>query len=119
MTFTYTPGSPTDITRVRFHSGDTVEAAAFHSDEEIDFMIDEAGSWQAATILAIESILLKFASEPDLKADWLTVTLKRSQEGYEALLTQKRQRFGIAARSGRSIATYRSDSLQTEAPEDW
>ena len=35
MTFTYTPSSVTDVTRVRFHIGDTVEATAIFSDEEI------------------------------------------------------------------------------------
>lgn len=119
MTFTYTPATPDDITRVRFHTGDTVEAAAFHSDEEIEFMISEAVTWKPAVIMALESIILKFATEPDLKADWLSVTLGRSQAGYEEMYKKKLADFGIGRRTGRAVATYRSDSLQTEAPEDW
>lgn len=117
MTFTYTPASADDITRVRFHSSDTVEEAAFNSDEEIQFAISEYGTWQQATIVCLVKIIGKLSSEPDMKADWLTINLGRSVDGYEKLLMEKRREFGLPAEVAGTVATYRSDSLQTEAPD--
>jgi hypothetical protein len=117
VTFTYTPSTPTDATRVRFHIGDTVEAAAMFTDEEIAFVISEESTWQAAVIACLLGQIAKLSAQPDLKADWLTVSLGRSVEGFKTLLAEKRAKFGIAARTGSTVATYRSDSLQTEAPE--
>ena len=118
MTFSYTPAAATDTTRVRFHLRDTDEASAIFSDEEISFAITEETTWQAAVILLIETIIAKLSHEPDMTADWLTISWRRSTEAWQMLLAEKRARFGIAARTGRAKATYRSDSLQTEAP-DW
>lgn len=118
MTFTYTPAAATDITRVRFHVGDTVEDAAIFSDEEIQFVIDEESTWQKAVIECLTTIIAKLSAEPDMKADWLSVSLGRSVKGYQSLLTAKRRKFGLPAVTGGTVATYRSDSLQTEAP-DW
>lgn len=118
MTFTYDLVTPNDITRVRFHVGDTAEEAAMFSDEEIEFVIDEEGTWQAAVIGCLTTIIAKLSMEPDLKADWLAVSLGRSVKGFQSLLTEKRRKFNLPAVTGGTVATYRSDSLQTEAP-DW
>lgn len=119
MTFTYTPEAATDKTRVRWHTGDRVEAVAWNSDEEIQFAIDEEGGWQAAVIVILQNMIVEIAREPDMRADWLQLNWGGSIAALKAALAEKRQKFGIAARTGRSVATYRSDSLQTEAPEDW
>lgn len=118
MTFTYTPDSANDITRVRFHTGDTVEDVAIFSDEEITFVITEEGTYQRAVIECLTTIIAKLSMEPDLKADWLSVSLGRSVAGFTALLAEKRKKFGLPAEVAGTVATYRSDSLQTEAP-DW
>lgn len=119
MTFTYTPSAtPTDLTRVRWHIGDTVEAAAIFNDAEIEMAIAEAGGWQQAVIYCIQTIVAMMSAQPDFKADWLSVELGRSLEGYKALLSEKRRLFSIAALSAEAKPVYRSDSLQTSAP-DW
>lgn len=118
MTFTYTPASPDDTTRVRYHIGDTVEASAIFTDEEIDFVISEEGSYQKAVVSLIQAVIAKIGHEPDFTADWLQVDWRRSVDAWRDLLAEKRSKFGIAARSARSVATYRSDSNQPEAP-DW
>ena len=118
MTFTYTPAAATDSTRVRFHTGDTVEAEAYLSDEEITFLLAEESSWQRATISAIKFIIAKL-SKPNFKADWLQVDHASARKGFESLLQQKRQEFGIAAVTTRSQATYRPDSGMDEVPEAW
>lgn len=119
MTFTYTPSAPTDITRVRFHIGDTVEAAAIFSDEEITFAISEGGSYQQAVIILLQSLIARLSAEPDFSADWLKVDAGRSVVGYRLLLAEKRRQFGIGAVRGAAKAVYRSDSGQTEAPDEW
>ena len=119
MTFTYTPNSPNDITRVRFHIGDTVESSAMYSDEEITFGIAEGGSYQQAVIILLQNLIARLSAEPDFTADWLRVDNRRSVEGYRVLLQEKRRQFGISAVRARGKAVYRSDSGQTEAPEEW
>lgn len=118
MTFTYTPASPDDVTRVRYHLQDTTEASAIFTDEEISFVISEEGSWQAAVVSLIQSLIARLAHEPDGSADWLSINWRRSADSWRALLNEKRREFGLSRRTGSSKATYRSDSGQTEAP-DW
>lgn len=119
MTFTYTPSSVNDTTRVRFHIGDTVEASAIFSDEEITMMISEEGTWQKAAIACVDGIIAQLSSDPDFKADWLTVSPSKAIPGYERLRTRLQRKFGISSRiTATSKPVYRSDSLQDEAP-DW
>lgn len=119
MTFTYTPESPDDITRVRFHIGDTDSEAAIFTDEELSFIISEAGSWQAAVVSCIKSVIARVSKEPDFKADWLQVDSSRALAGWTSLLAEKRQEFGIPAVSSSGKAVYRSDSLQEGPPDGW
>lgn len=115
MTFTYNLVTPNDITRVRAAIGDTVEASAMFSDEEIAFYIAENAGWQAATIALVQTLIAKVASTPDFKADWLEVDASKALAGYEALLSELRRRFGMSqAPSVRvtAVQTYRRDSLQ-------
>lgn len=120
MTFTYTPATPTDITRVRFHLADTVEATAIFSDEEINFAIAEAGTWQGAVIACIRSIMASLAGEPDMTADWLKIDWRRSADNWRVLLNEKAQQFGIgkARASSGGHHAYRPDGLMKEEP-DW
>lgn len=118
MTFTYTPSAPDDTTRVRFHTGQIVEAEAFVTDEDIAFALSEGGSWQRAVIMTLKLIIARL-SQPDFTADWLKVSNAEARKGYQAILTEKRQEFGVPAISGRGQAVYRGDSLQTDVPEPW
>ncbi len=119
MTFTYSPSAtPTDLTRVRFHTTQTVSAESLLTDEEIAMLIAEEGSWQAAVIAGLKFIIGKF-SQPNFRADWLQVDNKSAREGFEKLLAEKRRELGIPAVSGGSQAVYRADSLQEEAPDSW
>lgn len=117
MTFTYTPSTPSDITRVRFHIADTDATAYRYSDEEITMLISETGTWQKTVIACIEGMIADIASNPDFKADWLQVDSSKSLAGLQALLQQKRRSLGINAVVGRTVNTYRADSLSTESPD--
>jgi hypothetical protein len=118
MSFSYTPAAVNDLTRVRFHTGDTVETESWLSDEEINMLLAEEGTWQKATIAALKFIISKL-SKPDFQADWLRVSNASAREGFVRLLNEKRAEFGIPAISSAAKPVYRSDSLQTEPPDSW
>jgi len=81
VTFTYTPSStPSDLTRVRFHTGQTVEAESFLTDEDISMILAEEGTWQKAVIASIKFIMARL-SQPNFKADWLQVDNKAARVG--------------------------------------
>jgi hypothetical protein len=117
MTFTYDLVTPGDLTRVRYHIGDTEEATAIFSDEEINFVLDEETTYQAAVISCINAIIGKLSHEPDMQADWLKIDWRRSAESWMKLLAEKKSQFGLGARaaSGGQHA-WRPDTLMDEAP---
>lgn len=120
MTFTYTPSTPTDITRVRFQVGDTdnTNGAAMLSDEEITFQISETGTWKTATIACINSILARLALEGDFTiVGGVTVNKANAIKAYTDLLTRKRQELGVSLLVGQATFIYRPDNTNTtEAP---
>lgn len=120
MTFSYDLGAPDDVTRVRFHLGDREEETAIFSDEEINFAINESGSWQAAVIACIRAVIGILATEPDMQADWLRIDWRRSAENWRQLLNEKTQQFGIgkARSSSGGRHAHRIDGLQKSEP-DW
>lgn len=120
MTFTYSPSAtPDDVTRVRFHTADTIEDEAFFTDEEIEMAIAENSTWQTAVIACLQYMQTRIISEPDVTADWFTV--RRRNVDWNALIAAKRRELGVTL--GQITATaspmYRSDSFQDEPPEDW
>lgn len=119
MTFTYdlTNGF-TNLTRVRFNVGDVDASRAIWQDEVINAVITDAGSWQKAVILLIQSVIAMLSSNPDFHADWLTVSYDKAIASWTALLNLKSRELGVP--SGQIVATavyiYRPDSFQTSEP---
>lgn len=109
MTFTYTPAAADDVTRCRFHIGDTDEAAAIFSDEEIQFAIDEAGGWRPAVIWLIQNIIAQISATGSFTADWLKIDAKQAIDGYQALILQKRRELGVKAVRSSAKGVSRSD----------
>ncbi|MBZ0294502.1 MAG: hypothetical protein K8L99_18200 [Anaerolineae bacterium] len=120
MTFTYTVSStPTDLTKIRFYTGDTVEDAAIHTDEEIAMILALEGTVQKAVIALLRSIITRLATEPDLTADWLRIDWRRSSDNWKMMLAERKREFGLGARaSSGGQHAYRADSFQNESP-DW
>lgn len=120
MTFNYTVSdTPTDLTKVRFFTGDTVAEAAIHTDEEINMMLalnsDDVGE---TCVMAIESIMSRLAHEPDMTADWLKVDWRRSVEQWERLLARVKQRFSLGpTHQSQATHAWRADSRQTAEPD--
>lgn len=111
-------GGFTDMTRVRFHTGDTDVSAPMFEDAEINAVITEAGTWKLAVIALLESLIARLASTPNFTADWLRVDNASAIKAFEALIVRKRREFGIKAITSGITYQYRPDSGQSEAP-DW
>jgi hypothetical protein len=122
MTFTYDLVTPTNLTRVRYHIGDTESTTAIFSDEEINFVLAEEAaetSVVGATVVSlINTAIAKLNHEPDMQADWLKVDWRRSAENWLRLLSEKKTKFGLSPRgSSGGQHAWRPDTLQTEAPD--
>jgi hypothetical protein len=119
MAFTYTPATPTDLTRVRFHLSDTVEASAIFTDDEINFCISEATSWQGAVIMCIKNIIARMSANPNFTADWLRVDYKDGIAGWQRLLTIKSAEFGYSTGTSpitvTAVRARRSDVVDGDA----
>ena len=115
MTFTYTPSAtPSDTTLVRYHIQDTDSTAAIFSDEEIEMVLATEGSVGKAVISLINATIAKLSREPDMTADWLTISWRRSSDAWMKLLSEKKVHFGVGgwSVSTTTVQPYRSDSLQ-------
>lgn len=119
MTFTYTiSATPTDLTKVRYYTGDTDSTAAIWQDDEINMVIALEGSVGGAVVSLIKSILRKLAAEPDMKADWLSVDWRSSRETWLTMLGKAEQDFGLGWQdSSGGQHSYRPDTLLKEPPD--
>jgi hypothetical protein len=114
MTFTYDITLSTDLSQVRFNIGDTNEKGAYLADETINALLTSEGSVGGAVVASIRYILTQL-STPNFKQDWLSVDYEKARQGYEKMLKDKSQEFGISL--GASVSStiaqpYRSDSYQ-------
>jgi hypothetical protein len=115
MTFTYEPSTtPSDLLVVRYHIADTEEDYAMFSDEEIQMVLAlEGGSVNKAVINLINGTIARLAQEPDMTADWLTISWRRSADAWKSLLAEKKKAFGLGfSLSTTQVDPYRKDSLQ-------
>ena len=121
MTFTYDPGTPTDITRVRARVGDIKArtndpTTGIRSDEEIQMWLDDEGSVGGACIAWVQSVLLELDQEPDSTEDWLEMKWESARESYKNMLAELKKTFGVSDRSQTvsTVKLWRSDTNQTD-----
>lgn len=114
MAFTYNPALSTNVSLVRFHIGDTNESGAFLADETINYLVTTYSVGEAV-VRSIQYIITQL-SQPDFKLDWLSISNKEARAGYEKLLKEKAQEFGIRLSKLTPTSTisqpYRADSYQ-------
>ena len=115
MTFTFATDLSTDLALVRFHIGDTNSDGAYLADETINALVTSEGSVGGAVIACIKYIITQLSS-PNYHLDWLTVSNHEARQGFEKLLKDKAQEFGINL-SGVTATSmiklpYRRDSYQ-------
>ncbi len=113
-TFTFDNTLSTDLSLVRFHTGDTEEEGAYLFDETISGLLTIHGDVGGAVIAAIRYIITQLSS-PDFKKDWLSVSHKEARAGFETMLKMKAQELGVSlgATASSSISSaFRADSDQ-------
>ena len=114
MTYSYDINLANDEDLVRFHIGDTNTNGNYLEDETITAQLTITGSVGGATIACLKYIITQLAS-PDFKQDWMSVSNKEARAGFEMILKNKAQEFGISL--GASMTStikhpYRDDSDQ-------
>ena len=109
MTFSFGSDLTDDIDFVRFEIGDTTEGQNFLSDELITSLVATTGSTETAVIKGLKYIITQL-SKPDFKADWLSVSNAEARKGYQAMLTEKKQEYGLGGITAGVTYTYRVDS---------
>jgi len=117
MTFTFATNLSTDLALVRFHIGDTNSAGAYLADETITALVTSEGSVGGAVVACIKYIITQL-SQPDFRLDWMSVSNAEARKGFQELLKQKAQEFGVTL-SGASAAStislpHRADSEENE-----
>lgn len=118
MTYTFDASLSTDVAKVRFHIGDTAEAGAYLQDETINALVTSEGSVGGAVIACIKYIITQL-SQPNFKLDWLSVDSQTARAGYEKMLKDKAQEFGINLSGVVAASTislpHRADSHENES----
>lgn len=91
MTFTYAGDLGTSLDKVRFYIGDTTENAGVKpsdgnfTDEELNGLISNEGSWQAAVAAAAEVLAMLYATEVDIAVGPRRESLSQAAERYTAM----------------------------------
>ena len=115
MTFTFDNTLSTDLAKVRFHCGDTSSDGAYLADETINALVTSEGSVGGAVVACIKYIITQLSS-PNFRLDWLTVSNEQARQGFEKLLKDKAQEFGVSLSNVTATSTislpYRADSYQ-------
>jgi len=114
MSYTFDASLGTDVSLVRFHIGDNHVEGYFLEDVTIQYFVD-AGTVGSAVIACIKYIITQL-SVPNFKLDWMSVSNEEARKGYETMLKDKAQEFGVNLSGVRATSTislpYRADSLQ-------
>lgn len=93
MTFTYDISLTTDLALVRFEIGDTSEAGHYLEDETINHFLTSS-SFGQAVVSCLEYIVTQL-SVPNFRLDWMSVSNEQAHAGFENILKQERQKYGI------------------------
>ena len=121
MTVHYDVALGDDVSLVRFHCGDTdIENGHYLEDETIQYFVTSS-SVEQASLTCIRYIISQL-SKPDFKLDWLQVSREKARQGYEKLLDDKADEFGISTSVLRATSTIvlpmRADSYMEDADQD-
>ena len=117
MTVTFDATLSDDESIVRFHVGDTNIKGAYLQDETITALLTSEGSVGAASIACIRFIITQLSS-PDFKKDWLSVSNKEARMGFEQLMKDKANEFGITLARGISMSSSVSNVSRADSYQD-
>lgn len=120
-TYTYTGDLLTDLDRVRFNIGDTVEDAGpkpedgNFTDAEINGLVTIEGSWQRAVAAAFETLASLWARHTNFTAEGMSASQSDIAKQYAASAIEWRNRYGFSGTGGAgSIAVIRADGYSDD-----
>lgn len=115
MAFTYSGTAiDTDLARVRLEIGDTVEAEALFTDEELQVFLDRESGVLLAAAAACDTLVRRFARAYDFETDGQRFMRSQMHKGYMATSIELRQRAAGVV----SNATTRIDGYSDDLPYD-
>jgi len=121
VSFTYNGTLTTDMDKVRFHIGDTTNAAGpkpadvNFTDAELTGLVTLEGTWQRATAAAFENLAALWARHPSFNADGMSSSQSDIAAQYRASAKEWRDRFGTAGTTScGSSAVTRSDGYSDD-----
>ena len=107
MAWTYTAGSTSTRNRVRLEIGDTTEARALFSDEELDDIIVQETDVYPSAARACEMLATRFAREFDFSADGASFRKSSVASMYQAMARRLRARgHGVTVVVPRRVGGY-------------
>jgi len=112
MTYSFDASLTTDVDIVRFKIGDNHEDGHYLENETIQYYITN-GSVGSAVIACIKYIITQL-STPNFRQDCNSVTFNEARIGYETLLKQMQQEYGIYTATAKSTIkhAHRADSYE-------
>lgn len=108
MTATFDAALSDDVSKVRFHIGDTDMSAAMLQDATLSALVSTHGTVEKAVIAALLH-LISLVSRPNFRADWLQVDNRSAVQSLQDLLRLKREEFGISSITALMIPVKRTD----------
>jgi hypothetical protein len=115
---TYDPALADNISRVRFHIGDTDVANPKMKDAEIAYVLANNGDDVGKSALVCLNYLIALLAIPNFTADWLTVDNASARAGLMQLRALKKQEFGLSGGlKAKARHARRADSAQIQAPD--
>ena len=120
MTWSYDPALATDKDKVRFKTADTDPSAPFLSDEEIAFLLTEAGSLPRAVLAAAEEILSRFARQVDKTIGPAQLAASQRHRQYMATVARLRRelrKMAVPYAGGISVGDKESRAADTDRVE--
>jgi hypothetical protein len=97
MSWSYSDTLLTDRDKVRFYLQDTDTNDQLLTDEEIAFLLTEAGSVRAAAIVAAETVAAKFARYADTSVGDLQLSYSQRYEQFLSLAERLRRQVSLSA----------------------
>lgn len=112
MTFTFDATLSTNLALVRFEIGDTGNDGHYLEDETINYFLTNSSVGQAV-VSCVEYIITQL-SQPNFRLDWLSVSNEQARAGFESILKQKRQKYGIYTSTVSTVISnpHRADSYE-------
>lgn len=116
MTFTYSGTAiDSDLARVRLELGDTLEAEALFTDEELQVFLDRENGVLLAAAAACDTLVRRFARAYDFETDGQRFSRSQMHKAYLSTSIELRQRAaGVVSNATTRIDGYSDDIAYDE-----